>query len=311
MALNLKLIPMQVSEQTKQCLLKLLDKFVAVCEAYGLRYYLAGGSVLGAVRHKGFIPWDDDIDVHMHRADYEKLQNLPDEVWGEDIRLASWRKTTNYTYDFLKLELTNTTVIERLHPDYVGGVFLDVFPLDFISDEKEQIATFEKKMLAIENKYIRCTIVNDNECSSIWELLSLKIERAFYNHQSWMDKWENLAMSFGTGLNKVCHSHSYFYYKGGMNIEWFGDGVYLEFEGREVVVPSLYDVYLKHLFNDYMKLPPKESRVGHQFLYVNYNERIAIENAKSIFKALHKQYAYHFSLKRELKYLLRKLRILK
>lgn len=311
MALNLKLIPMQVPEQAKQCLLKLLDKFVAVCEANGLRYYLAGGSVLGAVRHKGFIPWDDDIDVHMLREDYEKLQNLPDEVWGEDIRLASWRKTTNYTYDFLKLELTNTTVIERLHPDYVGGVFLDVFPLDFISDEKEQIATFEKELSTIENKYIRCTIVNDNECISVWDLLLLKIERTLYNHKSWMKKWENLVTSFGIGLNKVCHSHGYFYYKGGMDLKWFGEGVFLKFEGREVIVPSHYDEYLQHLFGDYMKLPPEEARVGHRFLYVNYDERIEKDTIESIFKTLHKNKSYSFSLKREIKHLLRKSKILK
>lgn len=293
-----------MDEKVKNQLLSLLDKFVAVCEENHLQYYLAGGSVIGAVRHKGLIPWDDDIDVHMPRADYEKLQSLPDEVWGENMRLATWRRTKNYTYDFLKLELTNTTVIERLHPDYIGGIFLDVFPLDYISSDKLKVESFEYAYRRIAEKYIRCTISNDNECKSIFDLMSLKIERLCYNHKKQMEKWEQLAMSFGNNRNKVCHSHGYFYYKGGMNIEWFKEGMLMEFEGRKVLVPSDYDAYLKHVFGDYMKLPPIESRKGHSFLYVNYDRRISREEANTVFAELHKRFAYKFSMKREIKYVL-------
>ena len=293
-----------MDEKVKNQLLSLLDKFVAVCEENHLQYYLAGGSVIGAVRHKGLIPWDDDIDVHMPRADYEKLQSLPDEVWGENMRLATWRRTKNYTYDFLKLELTNTTVIERLHPDYIGGIFLDVFPLDYISSDKLKVESFEYAYRRIAEKYIRCTISNDNECTSIFDLMSLKIERLCYNHKKQMEKWEQLAMSFGNNQNKVCHYHGYFYYKGGMNIEWFKEGMLMEFEGRKVLVPSDYDAYLKHVFGDYMKLPPIESRKGHSFLYVNYDRRISREEANTVFAELHKRFAYKFSMKREIKYVL-------
>lgn len=302
---------MQISDKAKECLLQLLDKFVSVCEEHGLQYYLAGGSVLGVVRHKGFIPWDDDIDVHMPREDYERLQTLPQDVWGESMYLATWRKTQNYTYDFLKLELANTTVIERLHPDYVGGVFLDVFPLDFISEDKDEVAFFEDHLNKIEHKYVRCTIANDNECSSIWDLLCLKIQRAIYNHTKWMEKWESLAMSFGETQKRYCHSHGYFYYHGGMPIEWFGEGTYLESEGRKVIVPSDYDTYLKHVFGDYMKLPPVDKRVGHSFLYVNYDRRVNTTEANLIFEELHKEFTYHFSIKHEIKYILRKLKLLR
>lgn len=302
---------MQISDKAKECLLQLLDKFVSVCEEYGLQYYLAGGSVLGAVRHKGFIPWDDDIDVHMPRKDYEKLQTLPQSVWGESMYLATWRKTKNYTYDFLKLELANTTVIERLHPNYVGGVFLDVFPLDFISEDQEEVASFESQYKKLAHRYIRCTIAHDNECQSIWELLSLKLNRLFYNHAAWLERWESLASTFGENQNKLCHSHGYFYYHGGMDLNWFGQGMLLEFEGRNVLVPLNYDSYLKHVFGDYMKLPPIEARVGHSFLYVNYDKRVSANEANDIFADLHKKHAYKFSLKREAKYILRKLKLLR
>ena len=99
------------STSHKEILLKLLDRFVDVCEKNGLRYYLAAGSVLGAVRHHGIIPWDDEIDVFMPREDYELLQHLPDDIFGQGFRLASWKKTKNYTYDFLKLESLDTTIL--------------------------------------------------------------------------------------------------------------------------------------------------------------------------------------------------------
>ena len=300
---------MQISDKAKECLLQLLDKFVSVCEEYGLQYYLAGCSVLGAVLHKGFIPWDDDIDVHMPRKDYEKLQTLPQSVWGESMYLATWRKTKNYTYDFLKLELANTTVIERLHPNYVGGVFLDVFPLDFISEDQEEVTSFERQYKKIVRKYIRCTIANDNECNSIWDLLNLKIQRAMYNHTKQMEKWQLLTTSFDENQKKYCHSQDYFYYHGGMPIEWFGEGTYLEFEGRSVLVPSDYVSYLKHVFGDYMQLPPVEKRVGHSFLYVNYDRRISPLESNRIFEDFHKKFAYRFSLKHELKFIIRKLKL--
>ncbi len=298
-----------MDEKVKQQLLSLLDKFVAVCEQNDLKYYLSGGSVIGAVRHKGFIPWDDDVDVHIPRADYEKLQELPDSVWGEGFRLASWRKTKNYPYDFLKLELTNTTVIERLHPDYIGGVFLDIFPLDGIPDDENQIAQLEKQIRDIEKRYIECTIKNDNECHSIWELIALKMKRACYNHRSHMQRWDNLVTSFGYNQDNLCFSHDYFYFHGPMPSRWFGGGALMDFEGKKYFIPADYDAYLKHVFGNYMQLPPVEKRKGHSFMFVDYDKRITSDEANKIFKQLHKKYAYHISIKREIKYLLQKIGI--
>ena len=82
----------------KIALVAVLDKFIQVCEANNLRYYMAYGSALGAIRHKGIIPWDDDIDVQMPREDYEKIQLLPKSVWG-DMELTSWKIKYRYFPD--------------------------------------------------------------------------------------------------------------------------------------------------------------------------------------------------------------------
>ena len=89
------------------------------CVNNNINYSLAYGTLIGAVRHHGIIPWDDDIDVFMPREDYELLQHLPDDIFGQGFRLASWKKTKNYTYDFLKLESLDTTILERFHPNYI------------------------------------------------------------------------------------------------------------------------------------------------------------------------------------------------
>ncbi len=121
----------------KQLLLQLLDKFVEVCVQNNLKYYLAYGTVLGAIRHKGIIPWDDDIDIQMPREDYLKLQQLPKSVFGDEFQLSTWSNTPNYPYDFLKLEKLNTTLIERLTKKvYIGGVYIDIFPLDGLASDK-------------------------------------------------------------------------------------------------------------------------------------------------------------------------------
>ena len=295
----------------KKQLLFLLDTFVEICKRNGLKYYLAAGSVLGAVRHKGMIPWDDDIDVYMSRKDYEKLQLLPDAVWGESMRLATWRKTKNYRYDFLKLELLNTTVLERFHPAYVGGVFLDVFPLDVYPNDKGCVNRIEKELPIIEKRYIECTLKNNNECQSLLELFGLFVKRMVYNHRSWMEKWENIPMCYKGEGDLIADFHSYFYCHGGCPVDYFGEGVMMEFESKMYNVPEKWDDYLKQVYGDYMVLPPIEKRQGHSFEFVNYERRLSDADIKFELRNIRKKYAYPFSLKREAKFVLRKIGLMR
>lgn len=300
---------MEITKQQKDILLGLLDKFVEVCEQNGLRYYLAGGSVLGAVRHKGFIPWDDDIDVNMPREDYEKLQKLPATIWGDNMRLASWRTVKNYRYDFLKVEFLKTTLIERIYPNYVGAAFLDIFPIDYVpEDEKErqdQLSKLQRYAQIQVNAYLR----HDNECESLYQLLSLKISRLLHKKPKIYDQWENIA-SQCMNSNLVTDLHSFIMARP-FPISYYGDGVKLEFEGKKYIVPQEWDKYLTHLYGNYMELPPVNKRIGHSFDFVDYNHRLSNDELKEVFQRLHKKYAYNFSLKHELKVFLRKIRLLK
>ena len=299
---------MQIPENTKKCLLQLLDKFVAVCDEHGLRYYLAGGSVLGAIRHKGFIPWDDDVDVYLMRDDYEKIQTLPSEVWGDDFRLAFYTNTPNYTYDFIKIELTNTSVIERYHPDYHGGVFLDVFPLDYVPNDPSERELQLQKVEPIVEEYIKAHIQHDCECQSIWELLTLKWLRFRNRDKHLLYKWEKIVGLKNTNdLVDIVDYHGPWKNRP-IPFEWVGDGIEWDFEGKKYRIPTNYDEYLKHLYGNYMELPPIEKRIAHNFDFVDYSRRMNSAESAKVFKEMHKKYAYKFSLKKEIKYIIKLLK---
>ena len=292
---------MSVPVQFKRILLEILEYFVEVCERNGLVYFLSGGSALGAVRHKGMIPWDDDIDVYMPRDDYERLQGLPDTVWGDNYRLASWKRTRRYRYDFLKLESLNTTLIEKIHPDYAGGLFIDIFPIDNHPSDKEYIKGMEKDLSGLYAKMLECVIKHDSDCNSLFELLALKVKRLFYNHKKTVGEIERIAMASGGRGELTADFHNYFYCHGGWPADCFGKGVKMEFEGKFYNIPENWDVFLKHQFGDYKTPPPVEKRKGHDFDYVNCERRLSDAELRKEFRRIHGKYAYRFSIKKEIK----------
>lgn len=120
-------------EQLQTLELEMLKVFHSVCEEHNLRYFLIGGTLLGAVRHGGFIPWDDDIDVGMPRTDYEILLNNANEWFPQKFRLAHWKNTEQYVYSFAKLENQNSILVEDAYKHLTkrnAGVYIDIFPFD-------------------------------------------------------------------------------------------------------------------------------------------------------------------------------------
>lgn len=134
---------------------EIMKVFDRVCRENALRYYMLGGTMLGAVRHKGFIPWDDDADFGLPREDYERLLALPEKEFPPGYRLRHFSKEEGVPYAFIRLEDENTTCIEarRSGSGYSGGVYIDIFPLDadsnfrFLRLVKELRIKFTKKLL--------------------------------------------------------------------------------------------------------------------------------------------------------------------
>lgn len=250
-------------------ILKILKMFDKVCRQHGLRYCLVGGSLIGAVRHKGFIPWDDDLDVSMPRPDYEKLIKHSKEWLPSPYELICAENDPCYPLPFAKIQDANSTLIERKHLYYLGGLYMDVFPYDAWPDNK--LARWWQA-----SKY-----------AFLKQALYL-IHRDPYKHGHGPDSWAPLLarklftlQGLQKGIRKVLTKYDY---QQATLASSYTDGlkgvlpkritdVYVpfEFEGETMQGISEYDQYLTHQYGKYMEVPPPEKRVQHGFYYLDLN----------------------------------------
>ena len=149
-----------VMTELQTILLESMVQFDALCEKEHLTYYMLGGTMLGAYRHQGFIPWDDDMDIGMPREDYERLLRLSQEKIPNGYELRHFSKEKNVPYAFAHFENANTTYIEerRSGGGYLGGVYLEIFPLDNTSETKLQAILMEKKIWFLK-KILYATLI--------------------------------------------------------------------------------------------------------------------------------------------------------
>jgi len=242
-------------------LLDMLIKFDDVCKKNGLTYYLIDGSLLGAIRHKGFIPWDDDIDVTMPREDYNKLQTLKNE-FSHPYFLQTPYTDPGYFYSFVKVRNSNTTGLNEAfkYQGFNQGLFLDVFPLDDVVDVENGEAVYNViRELCIRNSaFMRLSNPNYGGV----ELDNLR-NRASDNPLKAYEDICSLASQFNRkGGRYVSHwaLTLYPYSK----IVWCKDDfdkvIYCEFEGRQFPVPIGFDRTLRVTYGDYFQFPPLEKR---------------------------------------------------
>ncbi len=243
--------------------LEMLKSFVDICNKLGLKYYTLGGTMLGTVRHKGFIPWDDDIDVGMPREDYNAFMQMAQELLPEHYFLQSFDSDPEYPLCFAKIRDSRTTYIETAFNNRKmnHGVFMDIFPLDYYPDSKVKQLMFDKKM-SIYDKKIRDSLNVPRPKKLRSRLLSIIVDILLQDVHTACEKKDKLMSSVKTStiLANICSPWTKKEY---VPAEWFGNGVQLEFEGLCVTVPEHYDKWLTRVYGDYMTLPPIEKRRTH------------------------------------------------
>jgi lipopolysaccharide cholinephosphotransferase len=254
---------------------QLLKEFIAICEKHGLRYYLFGGSCLGAIRHQGFIPWDDDLDIAMPRPDFNRLIALTKE-FKEPFFLQSVYSDNRYSYPYAKLRNSDTCFKEAVFAftNMNHGIWIDIFPLDGMS----------KKPNATNVKSIKPYF--------LWfrwyfSYLSAMLHKPRFDKHFFLDIITNLisiiffpfgilnwnSKSISKSIQKIPYEEAslvgpyltMYFNREALPSSVFGEGVIAKFEGLEVKVPADYHRYLTHIFGDYMKLPPKEKQMGHHY----------------------------------------------
>jgi len=235
--------------------LKLLDYFDQLCREHNLRYYIAYGTLLGAVRHQGFIPWDDDIDVVMFRDDYEKLKLIAGEVVEYPYFFQN-SYTDTMIWAFAKLRDSRTTAIE--FPDFPSefhqGIFIDIFPLDDVPDNtsmKPIIGEMQREiwMSIVEPERLKGLIDRGQQLALdadiLLELLRMPIRER-------MKMFEDFSASRFGASSRVNFLTDDFVGYPNMLREWYADTVYLPFENMAVPAPAAYESLLSCLYGDYM-----------------------------------------------------------
>ena len=249
--------------------MQILDDFVRICEENELRYCLCGGTCIGAVRHKGFIPWDDDIDVKMPRKDFEKFVLITSQEEGTDFFLDYHSTNPFYGHNFAKYCKKNTTFIE---PNGLQqAIYIDVFAQDKVPGPdftaKSQIPTIIHKLDAL------LTVRREG-----LEGRDLKT-RIIYYVTRWIPsksifKWEKKLMTHFENTDAkyyLNYGSRYDFVKETIPIIEFEPYTQLEFEGKMYNVPRNWDLYLSRIYGDYMTLPPVEKRVTHYPQYISFD----------------------------------------
>ena len=251
-----------------------LKALVAFCEEHHLRYYAIGGTLLGAVRHKGFIPWDDDADIGMPRRDYDKLISLAKE-FPKPFVLEEYRYNRDFQSYFVKIRSEEIELLETVTEkgDKRPGYLVDVMPIDGTPDN-----AFLRKLYFIRVLLLRFLCGASNVHTGIltsrpkWEQRVLKVCRALRIYKVLTKE------KVYRRMDKVFHKQDAeraafigtitgaYKAKEIVPTEYFGldkPGVYLSFENMKLRVPVQYEAYLTHMYGEYKNLPPENQRKAH------------------------------------------------
>ena len=244
----------------------ILEKVVEICNYLNIQYFLVSGSMLGAVRYEGFIPWDDDIDIAMFRPDYDRFLQCAQDLLPEYYFLQTHYTDPEYFCSFAKIRDCRTTFVEKsmMHKRINHGVYIDIFPLDGFP-----MKSYERAIFLINNKIYNLRLSRDNyspKRSLKWRLgafvasiLCPSLEKAWQKrdalYRSIPVETAEMISNLGNAWGK----------KEIMERSVFRTGIVKSFEGLEVTIPIDYDIYLTKLYGDYMTPPSEENRIPHHY----------------------------------------------
>ncbi len=251
-------------EELRKYQIQILDEVAAFCKKHSIQYFLMGGTLLGAVRHQGYIPWDDDIDIAMLREDYERFIELYSKEKGQ-YYLYSNRVNKDSIFPFVKVCLKDTLIHEELiNKEEQYGINIDVFPVDSISSADEKSVVNKISLL------IRLRNFKAASLSAYWKKrdklllvrVLFKLGLSFVSYRSIFEKMDQIIreenskparfkgnITWGYGLKELTSPNV------------FDEFIEVSFEGKKYQSPKGYDEWLTCVFGDYMQLPPEEKRI--------------------------------------------------
>jgi lipopolysaccharide cholinephosphotransferase len=278
------------SEELKQCMLDIYQDIVNVCNKYNLCIMLGGGSTLGAVRHQGFIPWDDDLDAMMPRADYNKLLAVIEQELGD--RYFMYTPYTETKQSLICIIMKKNTIMRTLNDDnnIISGIKIDIFPIEQVPDNKIKklfivclsfilqliIKCIEKYKQ--KNQYLRKMMIKRIKTTCIYYVIMFAGFLFSLVPLKYLYRWHESVLSSGKGKKFATIAVG----RGGYIKETLPSDVFFpvsegSFEGIKINLPNKSDIYLSNLYGDYMRIPPVEKRERHFYVEFRLDKTVKSE----------------------------------
>lgn len=273
------------SVKLKNVLLDIYKDIKRVCDKHGINVMLSGGSCLGAVRHKGYIPWDDDLDLMMSRVDYDKLKDIFDDELSDKYSISVPRKSKESIALSMRIMKKGTLNpgVNDFNPDAENGISIDVFPIEKLPDNKFlrnlkcwyldilRICVISSSIYLTKNQLMKESLANNKLYYYIRCVIGFFF--SLFGRKRLYDYFDRVASSSkGTKYSTITTG------RGMSRKECVPTDVFFPprktvFEGFEVSIPNDADKYLSNLYGDYMKIPPVEKRERHFYIKLDFGDK--------------------------------------
>lgn len=262
------------------CQLLLAAELKRICQKHNIKYFMIAGTLLGAVRHKGFIPWDDDMDFAIMRKDFPKFLTVCRNELGDKFILQDMFSDPHYALPVAKLLLKGTDFTERNAAKNKSqkGIFIDIFPYDNIPDDEKSRKKHNKNTYFLKRLFLAkqgYTIAQKGQTLKSLVYFLLKILSGFILKKCIRKKLDSELRRFENQNTKkvAALGGAYGYTKESVNREWFNETVDLPFEDITLAAPKDYVEYLTYFYGDYMTPPPEDKRYNrHGAVEIDFGE---------------------------------------
>lgn len=265
----------------------IVKEVVRICDTHGFKYFMLGGTMLGAIRHKGFIPWDDDIDLGMPREDYEAFLEIAPKELPEHFRVVNYRNDPDYMYYITRVQDTQTRVVEeRIGNDSkYTCASIDIFPID--GTPNNPIARkiyffrvlFHRALMSLcyKDSIDRKRKRSKKEKLLLWVMEHLPVEKLTtpYKQKCKIDKL--LRSQKVEGSQYIGNIMGAYRTREIVPADYYGEGAYYPFEDMELRGMAKADEYLTFTYGDYMKLPPEDQRKTHFKILEIHDQKVGEE----------------------------------